>query len=231
MRNESAAPDPPLDLPLDLQSDYLEFRARLAGHRGLVAPLREAVSQLARFGCLVHEHSGRLALVARGDRPVLFTRHVLDSLNLLGLLSPPPGSVLDVGAGAGFPGIPLAIVWRETRVTLLESQEKKCGFLELAVRKLGLQNARVVCARLESLGKGWEAKRHACVVTRAVGDLPGLLAAAGPAALPGALWVYYLGAETKVERLLEQMGRAAAGAIVRRGAFGGRILMGEFPAP
>ena len=106
---------------------------------------------LTKFGLLVHEHANRLSLISRGDRSSLFTRHVLDSLNPVSLFDRPPASALDVGSGAGFPGILLAVVWPSSTVTLLERREEKAGFLERAVRELGLKNTRVVPSRLEDL--------------------------------------------------------------------------------
>lgn len=187
-----------------------------------------AMSLLAQFGALVHEQSNRLALVARGDRPILFTRHVLDSLNPIEVLSPPPASALDVGSGAGFPGIPLAIVWPQTSVTLLESRDKKCGFLERAVRELGLRNVTVVCARLEDFGKTWQAEPHVCVLVRAVGNLPTILSRAGSAAAPGAGWVYFLGRDSVAEDVIRSLGAAGFAARVVTGPFGGKLLCGEY---
>src|SRR5262245_2261889 len=112
-------------LPADLQSDHAAFAAVLApwlrgrpdGARGL--------ELLTRSGAIVHEHSSRFSLVAQADRSSIFTRHVLDSLNPLPLFESPPVAALDLGSGAGFPGIPLAIVWPSSRFVLVESREKK----------------------------------------------------------------------------------------------------------
>jgi len=228
MPSENAAADFPHHLPPDLTPDFLGFKTALSERLAPGAIRARAMLLLTRFGALVHEHSDRLALVARGDRPILFTRHILDSLNPMEFLSPPPVSALDIGSGAGFPGIPLAIVWPETRVTLLESRDKKCGFLERAARELGLRNVTVICARLEDYQKTWRAEPHACVLIRAVGDLPRVLVHARAAATPGAGWVYFLGGEIATEDVIRRLGLAGEGARIVVGPFGGKLLCGQF---
>jgi len=228
MPTENDAADLPLHLPPDLIPDFLVFKSLLSKRIAPEVIPAGALGLLTRFGILVYEQSSRLALVARGDRKILFTRHVLDSLNPIGILSPPPSSVLDIGSGAGFPGIPLAIIWPETRVTLLESREKKCGFLERVVRELGLSNATVVCARLEAYGKTWQAEPHASVLIRAVGDLPAILSHASEATTPGASWVYFLGEEMTAQGLIEVLGPFGSRARIAAGPFGGKLLCGDF---
>ncbi len=73
--------------------------------------------------------------------------HYRDSLELLPHL--PPGSLVDLGSGGGFPGIPLALCQPERPITLLESRRKKCSFLESCVARLALPNVTVRCARME----------------------------------------------------------------------------------
>jgi 16S rRNA (guanine527-N7)-methyltransferase len=194
----------------------------------------DALQLLTQFGLLVHEYAGRSALIAKGDRPTLLTRHVLDSLNPVALFPSPPKSALDVGSGAGFPGFPLAICWPSTEVYLLDSREKKVGFMELAVRELGLKNLKVVLARVEDLRSAWRAAPVEAAFIRALGDLPHLLTAIEPACAPGARWVYFLGAQSDPGELTAAAaggrwaGRAPAlaAAKVDRGEFGGKLLHG-----
>lgn len=192
----------------------------------------EALPLLKEFGRLVHDSSASLALISDGDRPLVYTRHVLDSLGPLSLFGTPPASALDIGSGAGFPGIPLAIVWRETNVVLLESREKKAGFLERAVRELGLRNVRVVCGRLEDAAADWRAGGPVeAVFVRAVGDLPRVLGHAMPRATPGATWVYFLGAGTDEVALKASLEEAGLSGRVENGLFDGRLLTGGFTEP
>ncbi len=229
MPNGNAGAQVSLQLPRDLEPDFAEFKERLRERMGSGALSADAVQLLARFGQLVYTQVAQLSLVARGDRTVLYTRHILDSLNPIDVQSPPPASALDIGSGGGFPGIPLAIVWPGTRFTILESKEKKAGFLERAVRELGIRNVTVACGRLEEYGRSWTAEPHRCVYIRALGDPPEVLRAAERVAVPGAEWIYFLGADASPDQLLAPLGPARGWAAVMPGAFGGRLLRGFFP--
>jgi 16S rRNA (guanine527-N7)-methyltransferase len=77
----------------------------------------------------------------------MLTHHLLDSLAILPFVG--AGPVLDVGSGAGLPGIPLAILRPATRVTLLDASQKKCSFMRQAAIDLGLPNVTVVHGRVE----------------------------------------------------------------------------------
>jgi 16S rRNA (guanine527-N7)-methyltransferase len=216
--NAGASPAP---LPAELIPDFERFRAALRAHR--FDPSAEA-AWLA-YGRLLHEKSSGLALIAKGDRSEVFTRHLLDSLNPIRLFEAAPASALDVGSGGGLPGIPLAIAWPSTRVVLLESRERKAGFLESAVRTIGLKNVRVVCARLQEYGGAWREEPVDSVFIRAVGDLGRILGEASRASRPGARWVYFLGSRSTAEAL--PPGSPHSG-VVTQGAFGGRLLTGVF---
>jgi 16S rRNA (guanine527-N7)-methyltransferase len=135
---------------------------------------------------------------------------------------------MDVGSGGGFPGLVLACVWRETRVVLVEARERKAGFLEQAVRELGLSNVRVVCARLEACGAHWSEPLADAVFIRGVGDLPAVLDAARPVAQPEAGWVYFLGHGAEDARIIRDLGSRVRDARVVSGTFAGRLLVGRF---
>jgi 16S rRNA (guanine527-N7)-methyltransferase len=116
-------------------------------------------------------------LTAITDPAEVERRHFLDSLSCL-LAMPALGaaSLVDVGAGAGFPGLPLKIVCPEIRLTLVESIGKKSAFLEHAVQALGLRGVRVLTARAEELGQDRRSReRFDWAVARAVASL-GVLA-------------------------------------------------------
>jgi len=100
--------------------------------------------------------------------------HLLDCLAVLPHLD--ARTILDVGSGAGLPGIPLALVWPQARVTLLDSNHKKAAFLRQATIELGLSNTEVVCERVET----WQPQREfELVISRAVSDLSEFLKLAG----------------------------------------------------
>jgi 16S rRNA (guanine527-N7)-methyltransferase len=113
------------------------------------------------------------------------SRHLLDSLSVSPYLL--GDSVLDVGTGAGLPGIPLAIVAPERSFHLLDSNGKKTRFVRQAAMELGIGNVRVIQSRMESY---LQARKFATIVSRAVTSVPDLLAA--------------------TERLLERPGRLLA---------------------
>ena len=106
-------------------------------------------------------------------------RHFLDSLSVLlaqearQALSRQEACMIDVGSGAGFPGIPLKLVCANARLTLLEATGKKVTFLESLIRQLGVQSALAIKARAEELGHDPEHReRYDLSLARAVADLP-----------------------------------------------------------
>jgi 16S rRNA (guanine527-N7)-methyltransferase len=86
--------------------------------------------------------------------------------------------IADIGAGAGFPGLPLAIALPESQVKLVESQARKCAFVERVAGRAGIENAEVMCARTEEWPEGIEA--HDVVLARAVAPQPVVLEYAAP---------------------------------------------------
>jgi 16S rRNA (guanine527-N7)-methyltransferase len=108
------------------------------------------------------------------DAPRMVTHHLLDALALAPHVS--AATILDVGSGAGLPGIPLALALPGAQVTLLDSSEKKAAFLRQATIELGIANAEVVCERAER----WRpARRFELVISRAFSEIPQYVASAG----------------------------------------------------
>jgi 16S rRNA (guanine527-N7)-methyltransferase len=124
---------------------------------------------------LLDEWGERMNLTAIRDRPSQITKHVLDSLSVRPFLR--GERIADVGSGAGFPGIPLAILEPGRRFTLVESTGKKCRFLEHVRDALGLANVEVVQTRAEAFKP---AERFETVLARAVGPVAELVKQAGP---------------------------------------------------
>ena len=206
----------------ELAADRCLFLERLALATELPEKSLELLDQYAR---LLYDNIPTHALIAKGDRNTIYTRHILDSLNPLSLFTEPPGSVLDIGSGGGFPGIPLGIVWPDTKVVLLESRERKAAFLERTVRLLKLRNVRVACERLEEHSRKKE-PAYDVLFIRAVAEVVRLIEVVAPSCLPGARWVYFAGGGIDREQLsrdLERTGRTGAEAT---GSFGGRLLHG-----
>lgn len=105
-------------------------------------------------------------LTAIRDIPTMVSAHLLDSLSVATRLT--AQTVLDIGSGAGLPGIPLALIWPESQVTVLDSNSKKASFLQQAKIELGLDNLSVVCARSETWNPGY---RFDLVISRAYAEL------------------------------------------------------------
>ena len=120
-------------------------------------------------------------LTAVRDTAQMVVLHLLDSLTLLPHLGN-ARTVIDVGSGPGFPGIPLAIARPELSITLLDSSHKKCAFLEQARSELGLANITVVCERVQQYQpeQGFDA-----VVSRAFAELSDFVVQSQHWAAPG----------------------------------------------
>ena len=123
---------------------------------------------------LLDEWGERMNLTAIRERSQQVTKHVLDSLSVAPWLR--GRQVVDVGSGAGFPGIPLAIVRPDLQFSLIESTGKKCRFLEHVRDTLGLTNVAVVQSRAEAYKPE---VRFDTVLARAVGPLVDLVRNAG----------------------------------------------------
>jgi 16S rRNA (guanine527-N7)-methyltransferase len=155
--------------------------ALLDGARALALDLDEAqLAKLVAHLDLLDDWNTRMNLTAIRDRPSQLTKHLLDSLTVLPYLQ--GERIADVGSGAGFPGIPLAIVERRRNFTLVESTGKKCRFLEHVRDTLELGNVEVVQARAE---RYQPEVRFDTVIARAVGPIADLVKVAGPLVVGG----------------------------------------------
>jgi len=134
----------------------------------------DQVAQLIGHLDLLDDWNTRMNLTAIRERPQQVTKHILDSLTMLPWLQGP--RVADIGSGAGFPGIPLAIVAPDLQFALIESVGKKCRFLEQVRDSLGLANVEVVQSRAEAYKP---TRRFDTVLARAVGPVADLVKHAG----------------------------------------------------
>lgn len=129
--------------------------------------------------------SRRVNLVAR-DTPEtqVVETHFLDSLTLLPFLDGAGGiHLLDVGSGAGFPGLALACVRPDARFTLCEPRQKRVSFLRHVVRTLGLANVEVVADRVEAQASAWQG-RFTHITSRAVAEPAAFLPLVRPLVTP-----------------------------------------------
>ena len=133
-------------------------------------------------------------LTAVRDPELVVSRHLLDSLAILPWLG--QGPVLDMGTGAGLPGIPLAIARPACRFTLLDSNGKKTRFVQQAVGELGLANVEVVRGRVEQLARPGH---YAAIVSRALASLAEMVGLSQPLLAPGGRWLAMKGTVTRAE--------------------------------
>jgi 16S rRNA (guanine527-N7)-methyltransferase len=125
-----------------------------------------SLHKLAAFIQVLDKWNRVYNLTAVREPRAMVERHILDSLAVLPFLS--QGTLLDVGTGAGLPGLPIAIARPELRLTLLDSSAKKLRFVRQAVSELGLENVQVVQVRLEEYRP---AQSFDMVISRAVAKL------------------------------------------------------------
>ena len=183
------------------------------------------VDELVRRYGLVPQRGGQVkALLDQIERdtraptavrdPVIgVDRHVADSLVALDIDTVRGAeTIADIGSGVGFPGLALAVALSGCEVRLVESQGRKCAFLEHAIAQAAIENARVVCARVEQWEEGLAA--NDVVTARALGPQPVVLEYAAPLLRLGGTLVDWRGRrdaaeERRAARAAEQLGRQA----------------------
>jgi 16S rRNA (guanine527-N7)-methyltransferase len=123
-------------------------------------------------------------LTAVRDPEEMVTLHLLDSLSVLPYIK--AKRLLDVGSGAGLPGIPLAICLPDLQVTVMDSSHKKASFMRQAKAELDIPNLEVICGRVE---KYHPEQLFDIVISRAFSDLAEFVALTGHLCAPGAQWL------------------------------------------
>ncbi|MDW7650884.1 MAG: 16S rRNA (guanine(527)-N(7))-methyltransferase RsmG [Bacillota bacterium] len=149
----------------------------------------------AYYARLVEENK-RVNLTRITNPLEALVKHFLDSLKLLAWSSRPEGAMLDVGSGAGFPGLPLKIASPQTALTLLDSSEKRVTFLNETANMLQLTDVTVLHGRAEDYGRKDEYREQfPLVVSRAVARLNVLVELCLPFVRTGGHFVAYKGPE------------------------------------
>jgi len=175
----------------------------LAADRGAALRLtpvsRETAERLDRFVEILLTWQPRINLIAASSIATLWTRHIADSLQLLDI-APLARNWVDLGSGAGFPGLVIACALAETAgalVHLVESNAKKAAFLREAIRHTGAP-AVVHAVRIEDFVKNWKAPVDA-VTARALAPLDVLLGLAEPLLAAGGRGLFLKGQDVEVE--------------------------------
>lgn len=210
-----------------LSSGMIDLLERESAAHGV----RLDVAQLAQFGAyldLLTAWQSRVNLVGSIDPETVVRRHFIESLALGAALRErellrPESRVLDIGAGAGFPGVPIKIAWPRVELTLIEATAKKTAFLTALVETLGLAGTTVATGRAETLAHDPALRgRFDLVLARAVAPLPALVELALPFARIGGRLVSPKGSRAEDEA-------RAAGAALRE--LGGRAVVFPFDVP
>jgi 16S rRNA (guanine527-N7)-methyltransferase len=124
--------------------------------------------QFQQLDSLYHEWNEKINVISRKDIDALYTKHVLHSLGIAKIQSFEPGTfILDVGTGGGFPGIPLAILFPETRFYLIDVIAKKIKVVQAVADALGLKNVKAEQIRAENVKGDFD-----FIVSRAVTNMP-----------------------------------------------------------
>lgn len=186
---------------------------RYAGELG-VSLTPETAEKYAVYAALLVEWNQKMNLTAITDPEGMLIKHFLDSLTAVSCLPDGDCSLIDVGTGAGFPGVPLAICRPGIRLTLLDSLNKRLTFLDALCRELGIP-VTLIHARAEEGGRRPALREQFDVATaRAVAALPVLSEYCLPFVKPGGRFIALKGPDADQER------EAASRAI---SLLGGRI--------
>jgi 16S rRNA (guanine527-N7)-methyltransferase len=169
--------------------------------------LKLTSKQLAQFELYYSKMSRwnqRANLTAITEYEDVQIKHFLDSLTVTlafrNLIEKTPDRVIDIGTGAGLPGIPLKIIMPEIQLTLVESVTKKTAFLQYITDQLGFKDVEIVTARAEDIGHDYQYRENFnLVLSRAVAALPTLLELTLPFCRTGGIFVAQKQDRAKVE--------------------------------
>lgn len=124
--------------------------------------------QFQKLDFLYHDWNEKINVISRKDIDALYTKHILHSLGIAKIIKFEPGTfVLDVGTGGGFPGIPLAILFPETRFYLIDIIAKKIKVVQSVAEALDLKNVKAEQLRAENVKGDFD-----FIVSRAVTNMP-----------------------------------------------------------
>ncbi|MEA4812564.1 MAG: 16S rRNA (guanine(527)-N(7))-methyltransferase RsmG [Anaerolineaceae bacterium] len=158
--------------------------------------------QFQQYMQILLEWNTKINLTAIRQPDEIVLKHFLDSLSVAKawLKAIPPASLVDIGSGAGFPGIPLKILWPEMKLTLVDSVAKKMNFCLLVADALQLDGVQVLTSRAEELGQNPQHReKYHLVTARAVAAMPTLLEYTLPLAKPGGCVILQKGESAPAE--------------------------------
>lgn len=196
--------DPRMTIPDFVHDDLAALEIELSSGQ---------LAQLADYLARVLDANTRMNLTAIKEPDAAWRRLIIDSLTVLpGIDDLEPVAdgairIIDIGSGAGLPGLPLAIVRPGVQVTMLETTGKKADFIRSCIEALGLTNAKVIQQRAETLGQDEQHRaRYDAAVSRAVGAMPLVLEYSLPLVREGGRVLAMKG--PRAEQELEESGDA-----------------------
>ena len=190
----------------------------------------EMNDKFRRYAELLKEWNEKMNLTAITDDDEIKVKHFQDSLTILPYITG-GGSLADIGTGAGFPGLPVAIERPDLSVVLVDALNKRISFLECVVRELGLTNVKCVHARAEDFGRDPEFRgKFDYVTARAVASMPVLAEYCLPLLKEGGHFIAMKGpgaAEEDCSRALKLLGgrMLSADEFVLEGTDMGRCII------
>lgn len=156
---------------------------------------RGTLEQLERFIALLREENERQNLVSRSSLDLVWSRHVLDSAQLIRFAPANAATWLDLGSGAGLPGLIVALLHR-SKVTLIESRRLRVDFLARAAEAMGIsEKVEIVCGKAETI----EARPFDVISARAFAPLGKLLSIGARFSTSGTCWILPKGRSAKSE--------------------------------
>ncbi|MFM9889225.1 MAG: 16S rRNA (guanine(527)-N(7))-methyltransferase RsmG [Rickettsiales bacterium] len=117
---------------------------------------RETTSRLEQYVALLLKWNGTINLIGRATVDDIWDRHIADSLQLMGLITPDTARIADLGSGAGLPGLVIACCLPDAPITLVERDQRKAAFLLQAAQELGLKRVRVIAKSLETIDETFD---------------------------------------------------------------------------
>ena len=150
----------------DFEKEIMEYVEELG-----IKLSKEQAEMFFDYMNLLLEWNEKINLTAITEEKEVIVKHFVDSLTIAKYI-PEGASLVDVGTGAGFPGIPLKIIRDDLKITLLDSLQKRINFLDVVIKELNLKNVETIHARVEEFGKNSKYRESFEVATsRAVANL------------------------------------------------------------
>ena len=156
------------------------------------------IHQFQSYRELIKKWNNKINLTSVTDDKEIIVKHFLDSLTVSEFIGDGQ-DILDIGTGAGFPGVPVAIVRESLNITVIDSREKRIFFINEVIRELGLRNVKTVSGRAEDSNNCVSRNSFDYVLTRAVGDIGDVLKLSFPYLKSGGKMILMRGKEGKLE--------------------------------